>query len=323
MDEDQNDLTSLDEYFQELTAVEQESPLMALARDPREKLLIQQAEAAEARRKKAFEEELAAMEAAKQRLLQLPTKQSRAQMLAGLTKKFREGRSDPNDPRFYEKRNVMTLLRDLSGARRERLGEEKKLEQAKQEQLLTLEDMRRKYILKEAEREAEAARGALEKYRPEQGARSTEFERLIADLPEADQKKLRRDRAEMLSRRGPGSVTQFDRTVSALVRKRKGIATEEDEAILELGRKGGLTIAQQRSDADIMRARAFIKGFSQQQIDMAFRKGQYRNAQENDIVNAYNLARKKTYQEMLASGEVSAPMPQESGAEVIEEEMPE
>lgn len=322
MDEDQNDLTSLDEYFQELTAVEQESPLMALARDPREKLLIQQAEAAEARRKKAFEEELAAMEAAKQRLLQLPTKQSRAQMLAGLTKKFREGRSDPNDPRFYEKRNVMTLLRDLSGARRERLGEEKKLEKAKQEQLLTLEDMRRKYILKEAEREAEAARGALEKYRPEQGARSTEFERLIADLPEADQKKLRRDRAEMLSRRGPGSVTQFDRTVSALVRKRKGIATEEDEAILELGRKGGLTIAQQRSDADIMRAREFIKGFNQQQIDMAFRKGQYRSAQENDIVNAYNLARKKTYQEMMTSGEVSAPIPEEGGAEVIEEEMP-
>lgn len=322
MDEDQNDLTSLDQYFQDLTAVEQESPLMALARDPREKLLIQQAEAAEARRKKAFEEELAAMEAAKQRLLQLPTKQSRAQMLSGLTKKFREGRSDPNDPRFYEKRNVMTLLRDLSGARRERLGEEKKLEQAKQEQLLTLEDMRRKYILKEAEREAEAARGALEKYRPEQDARSTEFERLIADLPEADRKKLRRDRAEMLSRRGPGSVTQFDRTVSALVRKRKGVATEEDEAVLELGRKGGLTIAQQRSDADIMKAREFIKGFTQQQIDMAFRKGQYRSAQENDIVNAYNLARKKTYQEMMASGEVSAPIPEEGGAEVIEEEMP-
>lgn len=321
MDEDQNDLTSLDQYFQDLTAVEQDSPLMALARDPREKLLIQQAEAAEARRKKAFEEELAAMEAAKQRLLQLPTKQSRAQMLAGLTKKFREGRSDPNDPRFYEKRNVMTLLRDLSGARRERLGEEKKLEEAKKEQLLKFEDMRRKYILKEAEREAEAARGALEKYRPDQDARTSEFERLIADLPEADQKKLRRDRAEMLSRRGPGSVTQFDRTVSALVRKRKGIATEEDEAILELGRKGGLTVSQQRTDADILNAREFIKGFDKRKIDMAFRNP-YRSSVEDDIVNAYKLARKKTYQEMMASGEVSAPIPEEGGAEVIEEEMP-
>lgn len=324
MDEEQDELSSLDQYFQDLTAVEGESPLSALARDPREKLLIQQAEAAEQRRKKAFEEQLAAIEAAKQRLLKQPTPQSKAQMLAGMVQKFREGRSDPNDPRFYEKRNLMSVLRDVGAYRRGRLEEEKKAAQAREEQQLKLDDLRRRYMFEEAGREAEAARGALEKYKPPSAGQTTEFERLIAGLPKEEQEILKKNRATILSSRAPTTgrrLSQFDRAVEATVRKRQGIATPEDEAVLQLTQKGGLTLPQQTRDAEILKARDFIKGFTPQQIDMAFRKGQYRNAQENDIVYFHNLARKKTYQEMLASGEVSPSIPEEAEEEAIEEDM--
>ena len=204
MDEEQDELSSLDQYFQDLTAVEGESPLSALARDPREKLLIQQAEAAEARRKKMFDEQLSAIEAAKKRLLQQPTPQSKAQMLAGMVQKFREGRSDPNDPRFYEKRNLMSVLRDVGAYRRGRLEDEKKAAQAKEEQMLKLDDLRRRYMFEEAGREAEAARGALEKYRPAGTltGSSSEFERLIANLPPEEQERLRKQRAYSLATDG-------------------------------------------------------------------------------------------------------------------------
>jgi hypothetical protein len=51
---------------------------------------------------------------------------------------------------------------------------------------------------------------------------------------------------------------------------------------------------------------------------MAFRKGQYRSARENDIVKAYALAQRKTLTEMMESGAVGPT----GGEDVIDEEMP-
>jgi hypothetical protein len=84
------------------------------------------------------------------------------------------------------------------------------------------------------------------------------------------------------------------------------------------GRGGGLTLTQQRADSEIVAARNLIKGIPQAQIDMAFRKGQYRSARENDIVKAYALAQRKTLTEMMESGAVGPT----GGEDVIDEEMP-
>jgi hypothetical protein len=79
-----------------------------------------------------------------------------------------------------------------------------------------------------------------------------------------------------------------------------------------------LTPIQQRSDKEILDARNLIKDIPQNQIDMAFRKGQYRSARENDIVKAYSLAQRKTLAEMIESGATGP-----AGSEdVIDEEMP-
>lgn len=334
MDEEQDQLSSLDQYFQDLTAVEGESPLSALATDPREKLLIQQAEAAEQRRKKAFNEQLAAIEAAKQRLLKQPTQQSKAQMLAGMVQKFREGRSDPNDPRFYEKRNLMSVLRDVGAYRRGRLEDEKKAAQAKEEQQLKLDDLRRKYIFEEAGREAEAAQGALEKYKPPTAGkphpdvqRIVELTRLIKDPNSSpEQIEVAKRQLDAIGRSSPGAKSRADQILMAL-----DMMSSNDPAVKARGEKlyaalggggrGGLTLPQQRQDTEIIRAREFIKGFNKQQIDMAFRAGQYRNSQQTDIVNAYKMARKPTYQEMLVLGQVSAPMAEEPEEDAIEEDM--
>lgn len=293
--------------------------LEAYARDPREAFLIRQAQTKEAERKKQWDAEINRLKQARDKLLNKPQGEQRAEMLRQIATRLRTPPKE-TDPRFWERRNIFSTLRDIADVSRERDVAQK----AAEEEAKKYDALIAKYGYKQAEQEAQAAARAVEKYRPPTASRQTsEFERLIADLPEAEQKRLRRNRAEILSTRGSGAVAQWERTVQAIVNQKKGVATEEDLAVLELGKKGGLTIAQQRTDADILKARSFIKGFNQQQIDMAFRKGQYRSAIENDIVNAYNLARKKTYQEMLASGEVSAPMSQEGGAEVIEEEMPE
>jgi len=334
MDEEQDELSSLDQYFEDLTAVEGESPLSALARDPREKLLIQQAEAAEQRRKKAFQAELDAIEAAQKRLLQQPTPQSKAQMLAGMVQKFREGRSDPNDPRFYEKRNLMSVLRDVGAYRRGRIEEEKKKNLALEEQQLKLDDLRRKYVLKEAEREAEAARGALEKYKPPTAGkqhpdvqRIVELTTLIKDPASSpEQIAVAQRQLDAIGRSSPGAKSRADQILMALE-----MMSSNDPAVKERGQKlyaalggggrGGLTLPQQRQDAEIIRAREFIKGFDQQRIDSAFRAGQYRNSQQTDIVNAYRLSKKPTYQEMLVLGQISAPMAEESEEGAIEEDM--
>ena len=294
--------------------------LEAYARDPREAFLIRQAQTKEAERKKLWDAEINRLKQARDKLLNKPQGEQRAEMLRQIATRLRTPPKE-TDPRFWERRNIFSTLRDIADVSRERDVAQK----AAEEEAKKYDDLIAKYGYKQAEQEAQAAARAVEKYRPAASGPKSEFERMIADLPEAEQKRLRRNRAEILSTRGSGAVAQWERTVQAIVNKKKGVATEEDLAVLELasGKKGNLTLSQQRTDADILKARSFIKGFNQQQIDMAFRKGQYRSAIENDIVNAYNLARKKTYQEMLASGEVSAPMSQEGGAEVIEEEMPE
>jgi hypothetical protein len=57
----------------------------------------------------------------------------------------------------------------------------------------------------------------------------------------------------------------------------------------------------------------------QNQVDDAFRAGPLRNARQNDIVRAWNLARRKTLTEMMESGAVG---PSGGDEDVIEEEMP-
>jgi len=143
--------------------------------------------------------------AARQRLLSRPTEKSKGEYLRGLATALTTP-PERTDPRFYERKNLFTFLRDVGeyGAAEEKAAKEAKLKQ--EEDIARLDELKAKYeqqsalgLLKELEPSYRAS------MRPAAAARvsSSEFERLIADLPPEEQARLRSQRAEMLASRAP------------------------------------------------------------------------------------------------------------------------
>ena len=151
-------------------------------------------------------EVLKQIQEAKLKLLEAP---SRKQALMGLAQKLAAPKA-ADDPRFYERRNLYTFLRDVG----EYGQEQKQAEKERQAKIAALEEMGAKYGLTEAQKTQEAAMRGLtslaqrqmmieaQKRRP---AGTSEFERLIADLPPEEQARMRRQRAEIKASRAPRS----------------------------------------------------------------------------------------------------------------------
>jgi hypothetical protein len=143
--------------------------------------------------------------AARQRLLSRPTEKSKGEYLRGLATALTTP-PERTDPRFYERKNLFTFLRDVGtyGAGEEKAAKEAKLKQ--EEDLARLDELKAKY-------EQQSALGLLNQLEPAYRASmkpaaaikvsNSEFERLISDLPDEEQAKLRRQRAETLASRAP------------------------------------------------------------------------------------------------------------------------
>lgn len=141
--------------------------------------------------------------AARDRLLKQPTEQSRSDQLRGLAMALAAPR-ERDDPRFYERQNLYTFLRDIGeyGAAQKKAEKEAKLKQ--ESDIAKLDELRAKY-------EQQSALGLMEKlgpaYResikPAAAVRlpTSEFERMISDLPPEEQARLRRQRAEVMASR--------------------------------------------------------------------------------------------------------------------------
>ena len=146
---------------------------------------------------RGYQDTLNRIEEAKQRLLQTPDKR---EMLQGLVGKLTATRSQ-DDPRFFEKQNLYTFLRDVG----EYGQEQKAAEKEREAKRIELQEMQAKYGMELAEkrrgRAEQLAAQYLSKEPTEKTQASSEFERLIANMSPQDQEKMRIDRARMLSTR--------------------------------------------------------------------------------------------------------------------------
>lgn len=163
------------------------------------KLLLkrEQASTAEALKQRGVLEQI---QQAKLNLLKAP---DRREAITGLVQKLTAPRAE-TDPRFYERRNLYTFLRDVG-----EYGQEQK--QAEKERQAAIAQLQEKYALerlKEAQTSGTRAQQLMAQYlskEPKAAAaeRTSEFERLIADLPPAEQARLRRQRADVMASRAP------------------------------------------------------------------------------------------------------------------------
>jgi hypothetical protein len=191
---DEEDLFELSEQMGE---AEEEGGLTDVAA-LRERLFQREQESAsEAAKQRQVLEQI---QQAKLKLLQAP---SRKEALMGLAQKLSAPR-ERDDPRFYERQNLYTFLRDIG----EYGSEQKAAERKRQEDIAALQEKYATEALRTAETGQTRAQQLAAQYLSREpkttaAARTSEFERLIADLPPEEQARMRRQRAEVMASRAP------------------------------------------------------------------------------------------------------------------------
>lgn len=282
-------------------------------------------------RESKFGEMIGAIDAATKKLLEKPVQERPGffRELAGALARP----TDPKDPRFYEKRNFFTALRDVGEYGAKRKEEEKKLLEARQAQVEKLQDLKRKYEFEEAQSLEDRAFEAMKTFgKPQKGRTLVADAQKILDLESIINNPTASENAKLVAKnqldemkRGKSEEdnTRLGQLTRALKMSKSSNPAERQEGIILFNiLKGGgggkqLTLAQLRQDEEIMKAREFLKKYNPNQIDFALRNP-YKNAEERRIDAAFRLADRKTYAEMLAAG-ASGPAGDE---DVIEEEMP-
>ena len=281
-------------------------------------------------RESKFGEMIGAIDTATKKLLEKPVQQRPGffRELAGALARP----TDPQDPRFYEKRNFFTALRDIGDYSAQRREEEKKLLEARQAQAEKLQDLKRKYEFEEAQSLEDRAFEAMKTFaKPQKGRTLVADAQKILDLEtiinDPNASATAKTAAQSELKKITEGKSEVDNTrLGQLIRALKMTKSQNPEErqqgitlfnILKGGGSKQLTLAQQRQDEEIMNAREFLKKYNSKQIDFALRNP-YKNAEERKIESAFRLADKKTYAEMLAAG-ASGPADDE---DVIEEEMP-
>lgn len=187
---------------------------------------------------------------ARNRLLNQPTEKSKGEYLRGLVMALTTP-TDRSDPRFYERKNLFTFLRDVGeyGAGEEKAAKEAKLK--REEELAKIEANIARAKAQSAEQQLsaigplyrETIKAKREKTLP---ANIQEVQYYEAIRDDETQPKARREYAakmlEKLVRIPSESVrepTWNERIVQAKLRKKQGKATAEDEIIIEMSEKAG------------------------------------------------------------------------------------
>lgn len=151
----------LDQEDQEVTDETDQSGLSAVPastdfREMYRRRLLKREDAALAQEEKDFATVLSSIEKAKQRLLAQPTK---GEELRNIAMKLTQPRK-ATDPRFFERRNLYTFLRDIGEYGSEQAAARKKAE----EEALALDEMAAKYRLERAQKRGSQASQLIAQY---------------------------------------------------------------------------------------------------------------------------------------------------------------
>lgn len=205
--EDENELYGLEsDYLPEEEYIEDEESESGLSsvssvgglRSELFKRLLEREKKASETEQQDFNTVLSTIEQAKQRLLAQPTK---GEELRNIAMRLTQPRK-ATDPRFYERRNLYTFLRDIG----EYSGEQDEARKEAEAKALQLDQLAAKYRMERAQKEGSQARQLMAQYFKEPAAktdRQSEFERMIADLSPEEQKRMRLERAKVMSSRAP------------------------------------------------------------------------------------------------------------------------
>jgi hypothetical protein len=274
------------------------------------------------------QEVLKQISAARDRLLKQPTEQSKSEQLRSLAMALAAPR-ERDDPRFYERRNLYTFLRDVGEYGAAQKKAEKEAVTKREEDLAKLDELKARY-------EQQAALGLLEKlgpaYResikkPTERSLQADAQKII-DLQSIIDDPNRSESEKSAAKRQIDAIGKTtspeDRSVLGQIVKAKQMlkSNNPDEvraAQLFLKKydvkgKPSVTVPQARRDKMIANAKAFLATVNERERAAAF-AAPYPNERQRQIIDAVKLSREPTYSEISSQGGFSAELIEDEGEE--------
>jgi hypothetical protein len=274
------------------------------------------------------QEVLKQISAARDRLLKQPTEQSKSEQLRSLAMALAAPR-ERDDPRFYERRNLYTFLRDVGEYGAAQKKAEKEAVTKREEDLAKLDELKARY-------EQQAALGLLEKlgpaYResikkPTERSLQADAQKII-DLQSIIDDPNRSESEKSAAKRQIDAIGKTtspeDRSVLGQIVKAKQMlkSNNPDEvraAQLFLKKydvkgKPSVTVPQARRDKMIANAKAFLATVNERERAAAF-AAPYPNERQRQIIDAVKLSKEPTYSEISSQGGFSAELIEDEGEE--------
>lgn len=251
-------------------------------------------------------------------LLSQPTQKSKGEYLRGLAMTLAAPR-ERNDPRFYEKRNLYTFLRDVGEYGTAEKEAQRKAELLQKEQMLKLDELASKYgqqsSLERLRAVAPLYREMMKPKRQERPPANVQevqyYEAILAD-PNAspERKKFAQAMLDKMIRLPTEPVSKpnwNEQILAARMRVKEGKGTPRDLEIIAMSERGqgGLTTAQARMDKRIKDAQEFLKTVNERERAAAF-AAPYPNERQQRIRKAVELAGQPLYEDVAKSGGFSA-----------------
>jgi hypothetical protein len=234
-----------------------------------------------------------------------------------------------DDPRFYERRNLYTFLRDVGEYGAAQKKAEKEAVTKREEDLAKLDELKARY-------EQQAALGLLEKlgpaYResikkPTERSLQADAQKII-DLQSIIDDPNRSESEKSAAKRQIDAIGKTtspeDRSVLGQIVKAKQMlkSNNPDEvraAQLFLKKydvkgKPSVTVPQARRDKMIANAKAFLATVNERERAAAF-AAPYPNERQRQIIDAVKLSKEPTYSEISSQGGFSAELIEDEGEE--------
>lgn len=274
--------------------------------------------------KQLLEQYLALMDKATKKLLAKPTKLTGRERLDMILETLSKRPTDTSDPRFFERKNIGTFLRDIGEAGTAMSKEERERIEKRDADLQALEEMKLKFLMPRAEKEEQ--RTLQELIREEQRrARAAQKPRLstsaqeIIDLQTViSNQSLSQEQRDAASRKlakiGADS-SQEDKSVLGQISRATQMVLSNDPEKVRIGqsvlnyfnRERGLNLnlSQLRTDEQIRKSKEFLKDISEQELKAAL-NAPFPNARQKLIIEAYKLSREPTFESVLPQSGFSA-----------------
>lgn len=289
---------------------------------------------AKKQREERFQDVINVIQQTRDKLMAKPTEQTKEQYLRGFLQSLRQARETPLPGGGYARQTpyrALETLADYSSGSREA---QKQAKEAKEAELLKLDELTKKYMYGEAKGAEDQAMQELKLFGTTKAKRvSPELQKVLdaldivnSDAPADAKAAAQRVIDDSKTKKGDSSsLGQFYRALEESQSPDPKIAARGRQGLAFLrrgsGKGGGLTRAQMVHDAEVDRARAFVNNVDPKELDLAMRIGAMGNTRQQELVKNYWMSKKKKYSEVGGAGPVAgAPIDEEMPDETDGEE---